>query len=330
MKRKLLRFIKQQIVRGSLPCFILSKKPMILASYWEKFYKEHDAIMKRVGKIGPVTFVFQFGWHRETVTAIEELLNEVAQSQVLKQGHRAIFLCNSPLETQMTREKGLESYYCHQNAFINENIYPIHQVKKTHDAIYIARVTPFKRHHLASKISSLLLIGDYKKNEADYAKKTLADLSQATWIQGVISKNISKMCSSARVGLCLSAEEGAMFVSAEYLLSGIPIVNTPNLGGRDGLFSEKHVRTVTDDPQAIKEAVDELVSLKLDPQEIRAAVLEKMEQHRATLRSIIKEVYEKNNVAWDDVKTWKKIYRHKLGLRTTLTPIEYLTKTLRP
>ena len=39
----------------------------------------------------------------------------------------------------------------------------------------------------------------------------------------------------ARVGLCLSAREGAMFASMEYLLSGLPIVTTPSMGGRDSL-----------------------------------------------------------------------------------------------
>jgi hypothetical protein len=82
----------------------------------------------------------------------------------------------------------------------------------------------------------------FREHEAAYVNKIRSLLSQATWINELEGfyrqlevREIPAWLNQARVGLCLSAYEGCMRASAEYLLCGLPIVSTPNIGGRDRL-----------------------------------------------------------------------------------------------
>ncbi|WP_164127899.1 glycosyltransferase, partial [Stenotrophomonas maltophilia] len=47
---------------------------------------------------------------------------------------------------------------------------------------------------------------------------------------------VNRVYNQAAVGLCLSAVEGAMCASMEYLMAGLPVVSTPSVGGRDVYF----------------------------------------------------------------------------------------------
>lgn len=50
---------------------------------------------------------------------------------------------------------------------------------------------------------------------------------------------INEIYGQSRCGLILSAEEGACFAAMEYLLCGLPVVTTPNIGGRDEFFDKR-------------------------------------------------------------------------------------------
>ena len=68
-----------------------------------------------------------------------------------------------------------------------------------------------------------------------------------------------------------------MFVSAEYLLCGRGVVNTPNIGGRDYLFPDFAVITVNEPtPEKIAAAVSQLAAHPPEPEKIRRATIEKM------------------------------------------------------
>ena len=114
----------------------------------------------------------------------------------------------------------------------------------------------------------------------------------------------------------MSAEEGSMFASAEYLLSGIPVVNTKNIGGRNTLFHTDYVKTVKDDSEEIANAVAELKHLQINPHEIRNRTIRLMINHRQSLINLIQTILDKHNVKVDYSKEWPNIYTHKLGIRT--------------
>jgi hypothetical protein len=104
---------------------------------------------------------------------------------------------------------------------------------------------------LLASIKSLYLIGYCYDFEAEYRKTIFQAMPQALWKKKVYAFNIYKEINKAHVGLCLSAEEGAMFVSAEYLLCGIPVVSTRNKGGRDVMFTPEHVFIADDTPESV-------------------------------------------------------------------------------
>lgn len=126
-------------------------------------------------------------------------------------------------------------------------------------------------------------------------------MRHATWIstpwgeakQRYISyEQINAAYNQARVGLCLSRVEGCMCVGIQYLLAGLPVVTTRNVGGRDEFFDPAYVRWVDDDPEAVADAVAELVALNLDPDMIRQAALDKMKHHRSRLQAWIQHVIQ--------------------------------------
>ena len=143
------------------------------------------------------------------------------------------------------------------------------------------------------------------------------------WLIHVDANKIPAEIAKARCGLCLSKAEGAMFASIEYLLCGIPIVNTQSLGGRDVMFPDFAVKTVPDTPEAVAETVQEFVEHAPEPEKIRAAALEKMKAHREVFRRLLNEAMKPKS--FPDSRP----FPHKLILRCTKTPLQLLRYGLR-
>ena len=181
--------------------------------------------------------------------------------------------------------------------------------KKQYDALYIARITPFKRHELAKQIKNLHLIGSFSEKERSYFESTIKDFSHAHWTQKVSSFLIGREICKASCGLALSAVEGAMFSCGEYTLCGIPVVNTRNLGGRDTLLPDFAVKFADDTPESVAEAVEYWVNNPIDPQEVRNGFLAKALPQKQAVQELI------NSIAG------KKVYLpHKLNIRCRLLP----------
>ncbi|MFA7231471.1 MAG: hypothetical protein WC071_09395, partial [Victivallaceae bacterium] len=267
MIKELLSKILTMVFGKYLPCYIISHKPFIIISYWQDFISNKEKFIKNFAGHEKVFIIFQLGWHRETDERVMEIVNALKELNTMRPGLEYIFLCNSTREEELFKQYSLNGILCHQNAFIDERKYKIIPLAvKKYAAIYIARVTPFKRHELAAGIDSLRLIGYYSPTETQYFQKIMQLLKHPDWTLNVSSGRIYKEINSASTGLCLSAEEGAMFVSAEYLLCGIPIVNTKNLGGRDTLFSPEYVFSAENTPESVAEGVKTLIAKKLPPE----------------------------------------------------------------
>jgi hypothetical protein len=126
------------------------------------------------------------------------------------------------------------------------------------DAIYNARLTPIKRHDLAVDVASLALLYDLGPAEQRICyDEVRAMLPRATFInhqvgQGAYRQLPVKDCvrhiNRARVGLCLSAIEGAMQASMEHACR-LAVVSTRSIGGRDRYFLPPFCRIVDDDPR---------------------------------------------------------------------------------
>jgi glycosyltransferase involved in cell wall biosynthesis len=311
--------LKQQLLGEALPCYIISREPAIIISYWHDFYEKMRECVACLSDDRPAYVLAMLGWHRETQVRVDELENNVRELQQIAPHVKPIFLANCPNEQALLVAHGLEAVFCHQNAFLDEKRYKvISGIEKHYDAIYVARITPFKRHELAAAIPSLRLIGTWHDFEQDHYDRIMNMLPQADWKYKVRSRLITREINAARTGLCLSEEEGAMFVSAEYLLCGIPIVNTHNLGGRDEMFTHPYALTVEASAEAVAEGVKRQIAENFDPRDIRNAIIEKMKYHRQIFIELVQSIYDQENIERDFSQEWNDVYIHKLGIRRSV------------
>jgi hypothetical protein len=322
------RFIKQLIQGDALPAYVIFREPAVVISYFEDFIKHRDAILKAIGSAKP-HLLFQFGWHRETQERAEEVAREAALVNRLRPEAEMIFLCNSEREVALISGVSLRAEYCHQNAFLDEHKYRIFSKPIRYDAIYLARITPFKRHHLALGIESLRLIGDHSPQEAAYFAEVMRQFPHASWKRKVFSGFVSRAICEAHCGLCLSAEEGAMFVSAEYLLSGRPLVSTRNLGGRDAFFEPAYAYTAEDSAESVCAGVAAMKACTLPPNEIRQRTIAKFQPHRQRLIAILQDICDRAGVKRDAAAEWPGYFTHKFGLRCFNGPRVRMTRILK-
>jgi glycosyltransferase involved in cell wall biosynthesis len=214
--------------------------------------------------------------------------------------HRIVMMCSEKFVEEIFRAEGVEAIFCNHNCLVDENTFKIdpHAVKK-YDALYNATMSGYKRHQLAAKVQSLALItyrypGTHAK---DYEKEVLPLLAHATWLvdahkdsEKALPTEVAAYCNQSRVGLCLSDKEGAMLASMEYLLCGLPVVTTKNIGGRDEFFEPEYVEWVEDDPDAVKAGVENVLARAPVPEYIRQRALAKVEEHRQRARDLLKDI----------------------------------------
>ncbi|MDD5727595.1 MAG: glycosyltransferase [Victivallales bacterium] len=313
-----------------LPCYIINRKPLIIICYWYDFAITRNNFINALRKYDRVHILIQIGWQRETPERTQELTDVTAEVESRHEGIRFTFLCNSPAEQKNLSAHQLDAVFCHQNAFIDENLYPlIPDAEKLYDAIYIGRITPFKRQELAGGIKSVRLIGWTSSREKDYFESVMNSMPQAVWTSNVPATKIYREINSARVGLCLSAEEGAMFVSGEYMLCGLPAVSTRNRGGRECLFPENTFCRVDDTPEAVAEGVYRMIAASPPPETIRESYLAKMREHRQIFIKLVQKIIDAHNTDLDFARAWPEVFIHKFGLRRRISLREKIRNGIR-
>lgn len=292
-----------------LPAYILNHSPKIIAAFEMDFLRNLPAFQKAIPQKEKFTMLLQLGWSAEIPEVANELKMRLAEAKECFPEARFIILANSPGEVGGIREF-CEVYLASHNAFLDPARYPLAKNKRRKfDALYIARITPFKRHQLAEKINKLHLIGSYSEKETEYFSQTIARFPNAVWTQKVPSFFIGRKICEAACGLALSAVEGAMFSCGEYSLCGVPVVNTENLGGRDTLLPEFAVRFAEDNAESVAENVNCWVENPVDPWEIRNGFLKMALPQKERIQDVVNSIAGKN------------VYLpHKLNIRCRLLP----------
>lgn len=110
---------------------------------------------------------------------------------------------------------------------------------------------------------------------AHFAKELTSDGCQ--WVPG---EEINLLLAQSGVGLCLSAAEGAMLASIEYLFAGLSVVSTPSLGGRDYFFDDEFCIICAPDPRSVREAVEALLARNVPRDYVRAKTLARVNIER--------------------------------------------------
>lgn len=266
-------------------------------------------------------FLISPSWHREDPRAVAADRDHVRSAQAKYPEHRFLFLIATRKELQNYRDAGVPAIICTYTAFVDDTTFDIDpSATKDFDAIYLAVIGAYKRHELCRAVASLALIygrhADARTQDAGYVDRIRSLLSHATWINELDgnyrhfkSGEVAHWLNRARVGLCLSAHEGAMRAATEYLFCGLPVVSTPNVGGRDRVADPRYWIEVEPDADAVAAAVAELAGRNLDPQMVRQSTIEKIGADRTRLINLIAAIFAEEGIAFPRDADWMQLFR---------------------
>jgi glycosyltransferase involved in cell wall biosynthesis len=219
-----------------------------------------------------------------------------------RKGIKLILLNNSHKENIFSKIFGFNSFFINQNIHACENNFKVlNNQDKKYDAVYIAAAKPYKRLYLAEQIKSLYIITyfwpDVRDNNGNWNLHNFEPrIKHANSNkQRINAEEINMILNQSSCGLALSKKEGAMWAIMEYLYSGLPIVTTKSIGGRDLFFDNRYVKIAKDNSTAIEKAVFEIKSMNIDPVFIRNETLKKVKEHRKIFYNLIFDLYKKHN-----------------------------------
>ncbi|MDZ4736227.1 MAG: glycosyltransferase [Rhodospirillaceae bacterium] len=233
-------------------------------------------------------------------------------------GHVFVPLATSEMEMYLLAEKGRPSLLGSGLIFTDERVWRIVEASVPRiglfDAVYSARLATSKRHSLATGVPRLILVYPHTieiENDAAY-RRALSVLPNAYYANHAFGKgsyklldpvDVIRLFAHAATGLCLSAAEGCMRVSMEYLLCGLPVVSTRSIGGRDRYLENAYCRIVRDEPDAIAAAVSDLAGQRIDRRRIRGHVgsLLAFDRHNFLMnaRKLTKRVLDRDDLLPD-------------------------------
>lgn len=254
----------------------------------------------------PATFLVYFPWSQQTTESAGLLRADLRAWQARGARQNIILCANSAAEQAFLREAGIPTVLLNQNVVLSERDFtpaPDATVP-AFDAVYNAKLDAWKRHELAFQIDRVAYVTYYwpGQGEKEPMRQRLALLSARPGHQVMnplddglpvyLSRDaVNRVYGQAAVGLCLSAFEGPMLASLEYLLAGLPIVTTPSVGGRDHFFDDAYCITAPPDPRQIRDAVMALRDRRIPRNHIRQETLKKVEAERRRGEALLNFIY---------------------------------------
>ncbi|HVY55278.1 MAG TPA: glycosyltransferase family 1 protein [Thermodesulfobacteriota bacterium] len=268
-------------------------------------------------------FLFAFTRSMEERSVVENLKKNTEDHEKKFPRHRFIFLCNAKREVELLGGYGLSAHLINHNCFVDERIFTVKAgVEKFCDAVYDAQLSRVKRHYLASEIESLAFITYlfYPGLKEPYVLDVMRRFDKAHWFNRpygrdhrlLVPGEVADALNKCRVGLCLSAEEGGMYASIQYMLCGLPVVSTRSRGGRDEFFDERYVRIVDDSPGAVKSGVEEMINRNIPAGLIRGETIKKITAHRERFIELVQGIYGEQGVDRDFRLEWGQIFFNKM------------------
>jgi tetratricopeptide (TPR) repeat protein len=205
-------------------------------------------------------------------------------------------LANDVAELQALRQLGIKSDLVSQNAFVDEKTFTILKIDRPFEAVYNARLEECKRHYLLRDIENIkLLMADATSDSVSVTKNLLPHAMISNEVRGDVRRltptEVAYELNTAKCGLCLSKVEGAVFASIEYLLCGLPVVTTENVGGRNWFFTEDCVTFCADTPAAVAEAVRGINARHISREFVRQTALERVRRERLHFFALVDNVF---------------------------------------
>ena len=263
-------------------------------------------------------FLMMPSWTLERPHIVEQIGGDLAWYRQRFPLHELIFLCNTEEERRRVIAVGGTAIFSNHNLMVSEDIFrPLPEVPVEFDAVYNARISYTKRHYLAFDVERLLHItvsigelpasGDRAFIRRLQAQSPLHHIANPI-VDGLTDRltpqQVNRAYNQAAVGLCLSAAEGAMCSSMEYMMAGLPVVSTPSLGGRDVYFDPDYCIIAEPEPAAIRRAVEELRDRAIPREEIRARTMAKVWPQRRELMAFLSALRERMGSTEPPLSEW--------------------------
>lgn len=227
------------------------------------------------------------------------------------EGRTHHLIVNTSDEEAARKQFSVRGTHFNHNFYINEYTYKPLTQEKRYDAIYTARLSTFKRHWLAQKIDPLMVVSYGGDLHA-----LCPELKHAEFNREFLPRpELAKKYNQAYCGLCLSAVEGPMLASTEYLLCGIPVVSTPSKGGRDVFFNKNNSIIIPPEIDAVAQAARSWKESPPDPQKIREETLQKINHLRLGFCAYVAElIYEEGGDNYSPEELMEKYFASSDGI----------------
>ena len=276
--------IDDDALKEWLRCIIITTEPPIILS---SAIFEHKTGMLGCAGFAPQLFkgrkslhLVSFAW--SAIPNISRILEDLRWATVNLPLAHFCYLASDEEELYALDEAGVDVIMGNLNLFTNEKVFrplPEGYVPAKYDAVYDARFSPFKNHHLCKDIKNLALIyysyAGMQNNESEvrqllpHAYYINQEYGQDQY-RKLSGEEINVILNQSSVGLCLSFEEGTMRASLQYLLAGTPVVTVPSTGGRERYLLPPYAQVVEADARSVAHAVERFKALNIP----RAAVRE--------------------------------------------------------
>ena len=287
----------------------VSVKPEIWLGIGSKHWNELQGTADK-----PVYLLSHPMWHFGLKSAwlYRKLHNMLAKKHV-----KLIMLMNTTAEQRLGKWAGLDSHFINQNIHVCEHKFHVaHNGSRKHEAVYIAAAQPYKRLQLAKNIKNLFVITyfwpDVRNDKGEWDLHAFEpSIAHADFNRHRIGQEeINRILNDSVCGLALSKKEGAMLASLEYQLSGLPVVTTRSLGGRDVFLDPRHTVWVRDDAASVAEGVRQMVKAQHDPALIRKHTLENLEVHRRKFYDLVCRIFSESG---ETVPAYEAFHKHIWG-----------------
>jgi glycosyltransferase involved in cell wall biosynthesis len=233
-------------------------------------------------------------WTMET-SDLSPLATTLRRAEACNPGHHFVAMHVSDREAEKYRAVGITSIGGSPNLFTDERHFSEdaepHPALPPSETLYVARLAPWKQHHLAAGLQAPLFVYGQPVDPSESAQFTALreQFTDARFVNHALGQGqyhylgrqeLAAVMSRARVALALSQEEGCMRAATECLLAGLPMVSVASIGGRELLFTPDTALVVAPTPEAVREGVAEMLARNLSRDEVRRATLSRVREER--------------------------------------------------
>ncbi|MFY9291618.1 MAG: glycosyltransferase [Methylorubrum rhodinum] len=256
-----------------------------------------------IGHERPMYYFFCPQWSFTNAAYLKTAVDALTDRMKRFPQHTYTILVNDPIDLPTVRAAlpGVGVHVWNTNCTADPAAFsgpPVEAIEPEYDALYNARYSPYKRIELAAKVERLCLISRGWNTSQVGALRALVpnayipNIGENDQPRVLVPKEIASIAARSRCGLMLSGIEGQTRAIMEYLLCGLPVVTTPNYGGRDRFLTPSNSLFAGPDPMSVAATVRMVPEIGFDRHEIRAEALRAMEKEKRLLVQIVNSVIE--------------------------------------